>query len=158
MSVQRRMRRPSPATGLPVCDPSRGVTPLPVGTGYRPSGSRENSPRRLVPHTWVLTARILRRWSRDPATVVQSLVMPAGFLVALNIVLGEGVEQVTGHSGLYGSVPLVALVGAMTGAIIGGISIMREREVGLLSRLWVLPVHRASACWRDWRPMPSASW
>jgi ABC-2 type transport system permease protein len=104
----------------------------------------ENSPRRLFPHTWVLTARILRRWSRDPATVVQSLVMPAGFVVALDILMGDGIEQVTGHSGLYGSVPLVAMVGAMTGAIIGAVGIMRERTDGLLSRLWVLPVHRAS--------------
>jgi ABC-2 type transport system permease protein len=104
----------------------------------------ENSPRRLFPHTWVLTVRILRRWSRDPATVVQSLVMPAGFVVALDILMGDGIEQVTGHSGLYGSVPLVAMVGAMTGAIIGAVGIMRERTDGLLSRLWVLPVHRAS--------------
>jgi len=111
---------------------------------HRLPRSRENSPRRLVPHTWVLTARILRRWSRDPATVVQSLVMPAGFVVALDIVLGDGIEQVTGHSALYGSVPLVAMVGAMTGAIINAVSIMRERNDGLLSRLWVLPVHRAS--------------
>jgi ABC-2 type transport system permease protein len=107
----------------------------------RPS---ENSLRRLVPHTWALTARILRRWSRDPATVVQSLIFPAGFLVALDIVLGEGVEQVTGHSALYGSVPLVATVGATSGAIIGAVGLMRERTDGLLSRLWVLPVHRAS--------------
>jgi ABC-2 type transport system permease protein len=105
---------------------------------------RENSPRRLALHTWTLTARILRRWGRDPATVVQSLIMPAGFLVALDIVLGDGVEQVTGHSALYGSVPLVAMVGAMTGAIIGAVGIMRERTDGLLSRIWVLPVHRAS--------------
>ncbi|TPG32280.1 peptide ABC transporter permease [Mycobacterium hodleri] len=104
----------------------------------------ENSPLRLIPQIWVLTARILRRWSRDPATVVQSLVMPAGFVVALDIVLGDGIEQVTGHSALYGSVPLVAMVGAMTGAIIGAVGIMRERTDGLLSRMWVLPVHRAS--------------
>jgi ABC-2 type transport system permease protein len=32
----------------------------------------------------------------------------------------------------------------MTGAIIGAVGIMRERTDGLLSRLWVLPVHRAS--------------
>jgi ABC-2 type transport system permease protein len=104
----------------------------------------ENSPKRLALQTWVLTARILRRWSRDPATLVQSLVMPAGFLVALDIVLGSGIEAVTGRSGLYGQVPLVALVGGMTGAIIGAVNIMREREVGLLSRFWVLPVHRAA--------------
>lgn len=117
---------------------------------YRPSGRHrreqqgENSPKRLVPQVWVLTLRILRRWSRDPATLVQSLVMPAGFLVALDIVLGEGLEQVTGNSGLYAQVPLVALVGGMTGAIIGAVGIMREREVGLLSRFWVVPVHRGA--------------
>ena len=104
----------------------------------------ENSPRRLVPQTWVLTARLLRRWSRDPATVVESLIMPVVLLVTLNIVLGDGISQITGHSALYGSVPLVAMVGAMTGAMVGGIGLMRERTDGLLSRLWVLPVHRAS--------------
>lgn len=117
---------------------------------YRPGGRHrmeriwENSPKRLVPQTLVLTGRILRRWSRDPATLVQSLVMPAGFLVALDIVLGDVLEQVTGASGLYSQVPLVALVGGMTGAIIGAVGIMREREVGLLSRFWVVPVHRAA--------------
>ena len=70
--------------------------------------------------------------------------MPAGFLVALDIVLGDVLEQVTGASGLYSQVPLVALVGGMTGAIIGAVGIMREREVGLLSRFWVVPVHRAA--------------
>ena len=88
--------------------------------------------------------RILRRWSRDPATVLESLIMPVAFLVTLNIVLGDGISQVTGHSALYGSVPLVAMVGAMSGAMVGGIGLMRERTDGLLSRLWVLPVHRAS--------------
>ena len=92
----------------------------------------------------MLTTRILRRWSRDPATVVESLIMPVAFLVTLNIVLGDGISQVTGHSALYGSVPLVAMVAAMSGATVGGIGLMRERTDGLLSRLWVLPVHRAS--------------
>jgi ABC-2 type transport system permease protein len=113
----------------------------------RPAGRHdgwENSPRRLVPHTWVLTARILRRWSRDPATVLESLIMPVALLVTLNIVLGEGISEITGHSALYSSVPLIAMVGAMSGAMVGGIGLMRERTDGLLSRLWVLPVHRAS--------------
>lgn len=124
--------------------------PSPARAPHRPGGRHrmdkvwENSPKRLIPQTWVLTARILRRWSRDPATLVQSLVMPAGFLVALDIVLGDGIEKVTGNSGLYGQVPLVALVGGMTGAIIGAVNIMREREVGLLSRFWVVPVHRGA--------------
>jgi ABC-2 type transport system permease protein len=109
--------------------------PAPYRAGGRHRRGRiwENSPLRLVPQVLVLTARILRRWSRDPATLVQSLVMPAGFLVALDIVFGDVIKQVTGHSGLYGQVPLVALVGGMTGAIIGSVNVMREREVGLLS-------------------------
>ena len=128
---------------------SEGTTTIAFG-GSRDGRSElgpatsENSPRRLVPHTWVLTTRILRRWSRDPATVVESLIIPVALLVTLNLVLGDGISQVTGHSALYGSVPLVAMVGAMMGAMVGGIGLMRERTDGLLSRLWVLPVHRAS--------------
>ena len=105
--------------------------------------SSEN-PRRLLPDTWVLTNRILRRWSRDPTTLAETLIVPICFLVTLNIVLGDGISQVTGHSALYGSVPLVAMVAALSGATVGGIGVMRERTDGLLSRLWVLPVHRAS--------------
>ena len=118
--------------------------PLRPGGRHRVAKLWENSPKLLVPQLWVLTARILRRWSRDPATLVQSLVMPAAFLVALDIVLGDGIEQVTGRSGLYGQVPLVALVGGMTGAIIGAIGTMRERDAGLLSRFWVVPIHRGA--------------
>ena len=106
--------------------------------------AKENSPRRLVAHTWVLTARLLRRWSRDPHTVAESLIMPVVLLVTLNIVLGDGISQLTGHSALHGSVPLIAMVGAMSGSMVGGIGLMRERTDGLLTRLWVLPVHRAS--------------
>lgn len=113
----------------------------------RPAGRRdtkENSPRRLVSHTWVLTARLLRRWIRDSHTLAESLVMPVVLLVTLNIVLGDGISQLTGHSALHSSVPLIAMVGAMSGSMVGGIGLMRERTGGLLSRLWVLPVHRAS--------------
>lgn len=120
-----------------------------ASTPYRQGRHRdrqvsENAARRLIPHTWVLTNRILRRWSRDPATVFESLVIPIVLLVTLDIVLGDAISQVSGHSALYGSVPLVAMVGAMTGGMIGGIGLMGERTGGLLSRLWVLPVHRAA--------------
>jgi ABC-2 type transport system permease protein len=106
--------------------------------------SWENSPQRLVSHTWVLTVRLLRRWSRNPPTVLESLIRPIALLVTFNILLGEGISQVTGHSALYGSVPLFAMVGAMSGSIVGAVGLMRESTDGLLSRLWVLPVHRAS--------------
>jgi ABC-2 type transport system permease protein len=104
----------------------------------------ENSLRRLVPHTWVLTARLLRRWRRDRAAVLESVAMPVVLLVTLHIVLDDGISQVTGHSALYGSVPLIAMVAAMSGSMVGGIGLMRERSDGFLSRLWVVPMHRAS--------------
>ncbi|BBX16448.1 peptide ABC transporter permease [Mycolicibacterium duvalii] len=104
----------------------------------------ENSPRRLLLHTWVLTARILRRWSRDVSTMTQSLAMPVVLLITINIVFDDGVSAVTGESALYGSVPLIAMIGTMTGAITGAIGVMRERDDGLLSRLWVMPVHRGA--------------
>ncbi len=99
---------------------------------------------RLPAEVRILTARILRGWARDPATVGQSLLFPAGFLIALNVVLGDAIKQVTGHSALYGSVPLVALIGATSGAIIVTIGIMRERDEGLLSRFWVTPSNRGA--------------
>jgi ABC-2 type transport system permease protein len=111
---------------------------------HRRSRQWENSPRRLISHTAVFTGRVLRRWGRDTSTLVESLVMPVVLLVTLDIVLGDNVTQVTGHSALYGSVPLMAMVGAMTGAMVSGIGLMRERADGVLSRLWVLPVHRAA--------------
>lgn len=121
---------------------------FPTTSSAPPMAEPEDADRRrgqrLAAETWIMTKRILRRWARDPATVGQSLLFPAGFLIALNIVLGDGIRQVTGESALYGSVPLVALVGATSGAILVAIGIMREREDGLLSRFWVLPVHRLS--------------
>lgn len=98
----------------------------------------------LISETSLLTARILRRWIGDTATVAQSLMFPAFFLVALDILLGDGVKRVTGQSALYGSVPLVSLIGATSGAIIVAVGVMRERDDGLLSRFWVVPSHRAS--------------
>lgn len=120
----------------------------PVNLADGPAGSRaafaENSTKRLLVHSWVLTGRILLRWSRDPATVAETFLVPIAFLVTLNIVLGDGISQVTGQSALYGSVPLVAMVAATQGATVGGLGIMRERADGLLARLWVVPVHRAA--------------
>jgi ABC-2 type transport system permease protein len=106
--------------------------------------SFESSPWRLLVQTQLQMERILRRWSRDITTGLEALVVPIALLFTLNIVFGKSISQVSGDSALYGSVPMVAMVGAMSGATVSGIGLMRERTDGLLSRLWVLPVHRAS--------------
>jgi ABC-2 type transport system permease protein len=104
----------------------------------------ENSPRVLGAHVWVQTQRLLTGLTRDPMTFVFGLALPIFFLVVMNIVLGDAIRAVTGHSALYGTVPLVTLIGAMNGASVGILGIVNERTNGLLARLWVVPVHRAS--------------
>lgn len=106
--------------------------------------SGENSPRVLFRHTWIHTKRLLIRLVRDPMTFVFGLVLPICFLMVTNLVLGDSIKMVTGASALYGSVPLVTLIGAMNGASVGVLGLVTERANGLLARLWVVPVHRAS--------------
>jgi ABC-2 type transport system permease protein len=149
VSITSREKRTITLEGLPDIGPGgrqrvdRRVQTGPKHRAARPI-ARESSPRHLVPHTWILTSRILRRWSRDPTSMAETLILPVALLTTLNVVLGDAISKVTGHSALYGTVPLVAMVAAMSGATVGGIGVMRERTDGLLSRLWTLPVHRAS--------------
>ena len=110
-------------------------TPRPLG---------ESSRRALLLHTWIQTRRLLIRLSRDPMTFVFGIVLPICFLMVTNVVLGDSIKLVTGASALYGSVPLVTLIGAMNGASVGVLGVVTERTNGLLARLWVVPVHRAS--------------
>ena len=104
----------------------------------------ENLLRVLVPQTLVQTKRLLVRWGRDLTTVVESLILPILFLVAVNAVFGRQISSISGHSALYGSAPMVAVVATISGSSVGAIGLIRERADGLLARLWVLPVHRAS--------------
>lgn len=104
----------------------------------------QNAARLFVAQTLLQTNRLLTRWARDYITVIGAIVLPILFMVVLNIVLGNLAYVVTHDSGLYSIVPLIALGAAITGSTFVAIDLMRERSFGLLARLWVLPVHRAS--------------
>lgn len=104
----------------------------------------QNAARLFVAQTFLQTNRLLTRWARDYITVIGAIVLPILFMVVLNIVLGNLAYVVTHDSGLYSIVPLIALGAAITGSTFVAIDLMRERSFGLLARLWVLPVHRAS--------------
>ncbi|OBK23298.1 peptide ABC transporter permease [Mycobacterium asiaticum] len=104
----------------------------------------ESSLRLLVSQTRVQTKRILTRWGRDLITVSEALVLPVVFMVVLYIVLGNLIYAMTHDSALYSIVPLLALGGAVSGSAFVAIDLMREQQSGLLTRLWVMPVHRAS--------------
>ncbi len=77
--------------------------------------------------------------------LVQSLIFPTFLLIVYKLVIGESILNLTGDDSLYGLVPMCAVTGALFGAMGTGVAIPDERESGLLSRLWVLPVNRASA-------------
>jgi len=104
----------------------------------------ENSPRALLPQTLIQAKRLLVGWSRDPRTVIESLAVPILLLLTFDTVLGRRISAVSGHDALFGSVPLVAIAATISGSSVGAIGLVRERANGLLARLWVLPVHRAS--------------
>lgn len=104
----------------------------------------QNAARLFVAQTLLQTNRLLTRWARDYITVIGAIVLPILFMVVLNVVLGNLAYVVTHDSGLYSIVPLIALGAAITGSTFVAIDLMRERSFGLLARLWVLPVHRAS--------------
>lgn len=99
----------------------------------------------LVSQTGQHAGRLLTRWRREPVVLVQSLFFPTFLLVVYKLVIGKSVLNLTGEDSLYGLVPMSAVAGALFGALGTGVAIPDERESGLLSRLWVLPVHRASA-------------
>lgn len=104
----------------------------------------ENSLRHLIRHTHVLAQRLLIRLLRNPVAVVNALALPAAALLAVNILLGDTVTNVTGQNGLYRFVPLATLLAAMSGSTAGVVGIIAERQDGFLARLWALPVHRAA--------------
>ncbi len=107
-------------------------------------GRAENSARVLLPQTLIQAKRLLIGWSRDPRTVIETLVVPILLLVTVDTVLGRRISAVSGHDALFGSVPLVVIAATISGSSAGAVSLVRERANGLLARMWVLPVHRAS--------------
>ena len=99
----------------------------------------------FVSQSRLQAGRLLVRWTREPVVLIQALIFPTFLLVVYKLVIGESIAGLTGSNSLYGLVPMCAIVGALFGAIGAGAALPDERESGLLSRLWALPVHRASA-------------
>jgi len=99
----------------------------------------------LLTQSWLEAGRLLTRWRRDRETLVGSLVFPVFLLLVYEAVLSERVRDVTGVESIYGLVPVCAVLSGLFGSLGSAVGIPFERQSGLLSRMWVLPVHRASA-------------
>ncbi|MGN5235868.1 MULTISPECIES: ABC transporter permease [unclassified Rhodococcus (in: high G+C Gram-positive bacteria)] len=104
----------------------------------------ENSLAALWQHSRLQCGRLLLRWARDPATMIQALIYPALTLVMFRIVLGDSITAATGQPSIFGTVPMIVLVGAMFGSVVSAVGLRAERESGLLSRFYTLPIHRSA--------------
>ena len=104
----------------------------------------ENSAKALWTHSLIQARRLLVSWARDPSTAIQALLYPALTLIMFRVVLGNSISAATGQPSIYGTVPLIILVGAMFGSIASAVGLRTEKTSGLLSRFWTLPAHRAS--------------
>jgi ABC-2 type transport system permease protein len=99
----------------------------------------------LLNESIVFAGRLFIRWRREPVVPIQALLFPTFLLITYDLLVGESMVRLTGTSSLYGLVPMCALAGAMFGALGAGFSVSVERQTGLLTKFWTLPVHRASA-------------
>jgi ABC-2 type transport system permease protein len=99
----------------------------------------------LAAETLLFASHLLTRWRRQPMVLIQALVFPTFLLIAYKLLVGKSIIRITGTESLYGLVPMCAVAGAMFGALATGRRMWIDRDSGLIGRLWVLPVHRASA-------------
>lgn len=99
----------------------------------------------LMAESWVQAGRLLTQWRRERAVLVGSLIVPVSLLLVYVVVLDERVHKLTGVQSVYGLVPVCAVLSGLFGALSTSMNIAMERDSGMLSRMWVLPVHRASA-------------
>lgn len=113
---------------------------FPVPVAAHPEGSLSA----LFRQSFLQAKRLLLVLSRDPLTMVQAVVYPALMLLILRIVLGDSISKFTGASSIYGTVPMMTLTSAMFGSMASAVMILRERQSGLLSRFWAMPIHRAA--------------
>lgn len=104
----------------------------------------ESSPRVWAAHSLIQCKRLLTVWMRDPTTTIQALVYPALTLLMFRVVLGDSITAATGRPSVYGTVPMITLVAAMTGAMVSALGFKAEKATGLLGRFWTMPVHRAA--------------
>ncbi|NLE82653.1 MAG: ABC transporter permease [Rhodococcus sp.] len=109
-----------------------------------PNRPQEGSVRAWLASSRVLTWRQLLVYVRDVVTVLPSLIVPAVSMVLMKVVLGDAVGNATGQNSLYGTVPLMIIVGAMSGSMVSAVRLNKERTTGVLARLFVLPINRAS--------------
>lgn len=134
--------------GMSVIERTAGTDGPPVDLAAldlpRVTARSERSPVVWAVHSSIQCKRLLTAWLRDPATTIQTIVYPALTLVMFWIVLDDSISGFTGKPAIYGTVPMITLVAAMTGAVVSALGFKVEKATGLLGRFWTMPIHRAA--------------
>ena len=99
----------------------------------------------LATESTVFAGRLMTRWRRNPLVPLQSLLFPTILLIVYYMLVSKSMTRLTGSDSLDVVVSMSALAGGMSGSLAAALSIPDERDNGLLSRFWLMPVHRASA-------------
>ncbi len=98
----------------------------------------------LLTESWIFAGRLFVQWRRYPMVPMQALIFPTLLLIIYGALVGRSMVRITGNSGLDLLIPVCTLAGAMSGAVGAGLAVPYDRNSGLLSRLWIMPVHRTS--------------
>jgi ABC-2 type transport system permease protein len=98
----------------------------------------------LAEQSLVEAGRLLRRWSRQPEVIISTVVFPILLLLMYDLILKKSLGAKDGVDPIYGFVPMIAVAGAMYGAMGTGNSLFAKRTSGLLRRFWALPIHRSA--------------
>lgn len=92
----------------------------------------------------VFAGRLFTHWRRYPIVPIQALLFPTVLLIIYSLLVSKSMTRITGTDSMDALVALCAVAGAMSGALGSALTVPNERDTGLLSRIWVMPVHRAS--------------
>jgi ABC-2 type transport system permease protein len=98
----------------------------------------------LLTESWIFASRLFIHWRRYPMVPLQALLFPTLLLIIYGALVGKSMVRVTGSSGLNELIPVCMLAGAMAGAVGAGLMVPWDRDSGLLTRMWIMPVHRTA--------------
>lgn len=98
----------------------------------------------LLAESWIFAGRLFVQWRRYPMVPLQALLFPTLLLIIYGALVGKSMVRLTGNSGLDLLIPVCTLAGAMSGAVGAGLAVPYDRDSGLLTRLWLMPVHRTA--------------
>jgi ABC-2 type transport system permease protein len=110
------------------------------------TSSAEAPPQQsLLTESWIFASRLFLQWRRYPLVPMQALLFPTLLLIVFSLLVGKSMIQLTGSSSLDVLIPVCAVAGAMSGSLGAGLTLPYDRDTGVMTRMWVMPVHRYSA-------------